>query len=304
MNKPFQSFSPKQLAVLTWWCAPERAERYNGIICDGAVRSGKTLCMSISFIAWAMHGFADTSFALCGKTVTSLRRNVVTPLLPVLRALGFACRDRLSRNMIEIQKDGRENRFYLFGGKDESSAALIQGITLGGVLFDEVALMPRSFVEQALARCSLGGAQDYYNEDLLYQLFGVNAELLIDHAWGWEPCTIADIKASGELVVATSANFPPFEYKEGSEFVGWDMDIARYFAAKLGVELVVVDTDFDGVLSGVAAGKAHIGMAGISQNPTRDETLDFSDDVFDSLFKSSFLTDEIELVRLLRFLLP
>lgn len=94
--------------------------------------------------------------------------------------------------------------------------------------------------------------------------------------------SIADIKASGELVVATSANFPPFEYKEGSEFVGWDMDIARYFAAKLGVELVVVDTDFDGVLSGVAAGKAHIGMAGISQNPTRDETLDFSDDVFDS----------------------
>ena len=46
-----------------------------------------------------------------------------------------------------------------------------------------------------IARCSLGGAQDYYNEDLLYQLFGVNAELLIDHAWGWEPCTIADIKA-------------------------------------------------------------------------------------------------------------
>ena len=46
-----------------------------------------------------------------------------------------------------------------------------------------------------IARCSLGGPRDYRNEDLLYQLFGVNAELLIDHAWGWEPCTIADIKA-------------------------------------------------------------------------------------------------------------
>jgi len=46
-----------------------------------------------------------------------------------------------------------------------------------------------------IARCSLGGPNDYYNEDLLYQLFGINAELLIDHAWGWEPCTIADIKA-------------------------------------------------------------------------------------------------------------
>ncbi len=46
-----------------------------------------------------------------------------------------------------------------------------------------------------IARCSLGGPTDYYNEDLLYKLFGVNAELLIDHAWGWEPCRIADIKA-------------------------------------------------------------------------------------------------------------
>ena len=46
-----------------------------------------------------------------------------------------------------------------------------------------------------VARCSVGGPNDFYNEDLLYRLFGVNAELLIDHAWGWEPCTIADIKA-------------------------------------------------------------------------------------------------------------
>ncbi|MBQ8599382.1 MAG: DNA methylase [Oscillospiraceae bacterium] len=46
-----------------------------------------------------------------------------------------------------------------------------------------------------IARCSLGKPTDYYNEDLLYKLFGVNAELLIDHAWGWEPCTMADIKA-------------------------------------------------------------------------------------------------------------
>ncbi len=46
-----------------------------------------------------------------------------------------------------------------------------------------------------IARCSLGKPSDHYNEDLLYKLFGINAELLIDHAWGWEPCTIADIKA-------------------------------------------------------------------------------------------------------------
>ena len=46
-----------------------------------------------------------------------------------------------------------------------------------------------------VARCSIGKETDYYNEELLYQLFGVNAELLIDHAWGWEPCTIAQVKA-------------------------------------------------------------------------------------------------------------
>ncbi len=46
-----------------------------------------------------------------------------------------------------------------------------------------------------VARCSIGKHGEFYNEDLLYKLFGVNAELLIDHAWGWEPCTIADIKA-------------------------------------------------------------------------------------------------------------
>jgi DNA polymerase V len=46
-----------------------------------------------------------------------------------------------------------------------------------------------------IAKCSIGKANDYYNEDLLYKLFGINAELLIDHAWGWEPCKIADIKA-------------------------------------------------------------------------------------------------------------
>ena len=46
-----------------------------------------------------------------------------------------------------------------------------------------------------IARCSIGKPTDYYNEELLYRLFGVNAELLIDHAWGWEPCTIADVRA-------------------------------------------------------------------------------------------------------------
>ena len=114
-------------------------------------------------ISWAFYRFNETSFAICGKTIASLRRNVVTPLIPVLTSLGFVCNYKLSRNLIEIERGGRRNRFYLFGGRDESSASLIQGMTLGGVMFDEAALMPRSFVEQALARCSLEDARYWFN---------------------------------------------------------------------------------------------------------------------------------------------
>jgi DNA polymerase V len=56
-----------------------------------------------------------------------------------------------------------------------------------------------------IARCSLGSLQDYHNEDLLYRLFGINAELLIDHAWGWEPCTISDVKGYKPVSKSTGA---------------------------------------------------------------------------------------------------
>ena len=163
-KKPsFTPFSSKQMKALCWWMPESPFSDYDAIICDGAVRSGKTLCMSVSFISWAFSGFSDCSFALCGKTIASLRRNVVTVILPVLRELGFDCNEKYSRNLIEISYGGVQNRFYLFGGKDEGSAALIQGMTLAGVLLDEVTLMPRSFVEQALARCSVEGSKLWFN---------------------------------------------------------------------------------------------------------------------------------------------
>lgn len=159
----FKEFSPKQLEALCWWHPTNKNSRYNAIICDGAVRSGKTLCLSLSFLFWSFAEFNEKDFALCGKTIGSLRRNLVTPLLSVLRSLGFDCKQILSKNVIEITYRGVFNRFYLFGGKDESSASLIQGVTLAGVLFDEVALMPRSFVEQALARCSVENSRFWFN---------------------------------------------------------------------------------------------------------------------------------------------
>ena len=154
--------SRKQRLTLNWWCRPEY-RGYDAIICDGAVRSGKTMSMSLGFVLWASRSFSGAAFAVCGKTVTSLRRNVITPLLPMLRELGFICEEKVSRNYIDISFPGGGNRFYLFGGRDESSASLIQGVTLSGVFLDEAALMPRSFVEQALARCSVNGSKMWFN---------------------------------------------------------------------------------------------------------------------------------------------
>ena len=156
----YNKFSPKQLNSMLWWA--KRGKLYDALICDGSVRSGKTMSMSIGFVLWSCRTFQNEVFALCGKTIASLRRNVVTPIQKWLEGVAVIS-ENLSRNYIEVSMEGHTNRYYLFGGKDESSAALIQGMTLAGVLFDEVALMPRSFVEQALARCSVRGARFWFN---------------------------------------------------------------------------------------------------------------------------------------------
>lgn len=158
----FKPFSRKQLKVLSWWKVDGIKDKYDAIIADGSVRSGKTVSMSISFIFWAMATFADCNFAVCGNTVGSCRRNVIKPLINMLKHR-YDIKDKRSENLLTISKDGKSNTFYIFGGKDESSQDLIQGVTLAGVLFDEVALMPRSFVEQALARCSVEGARFWFN---------------------------------------------------------------------------------------------------------------------------------------------
>ena len=159
----FKPFSKKQLATLCWWGPDSPYRAMDAIICDGAVRSGKSLCMFVSFIVWAMTNFKNASFAVCGRTASSVRRNLIAPYLPVLSQLGYRCTLKLSGGNIKVRMHGYENTFWIFGGKDEASQSLIQGMTLSGVMFDEVALMPRSFVEQALARCSVEGSKFWFN---------------------------------------------------------------------------------------------------------------------------------------------
>ena len=159
----YGTFSEKQRTVLTWWTPGSEFREKEAIVCDGAVRSGKTLAMGLSFFLWAMICFDRQRFGVCGKTIQSLRRNVLSEILPRLGRMGFDWRERRSENLVTVKFHSRENRFYIFGGRDESSASLIQGITFAGVLLDEVALMPRSFVEQACARCSVTGSRLWFN---------------------------------------------------------------------------------------------------------------------------------------------
>ncbi len=158
-----KAFSPKQRQVLTWWMPGSPYRQMEALICDGAVRSGKTLAMGLSFFLWASCCFQGRRFGICGKTIASLRRNVLSELLPQLKGLGAVWKEKRSENLLVMEFMGHKNEFYIFGGRDESSAGLIQGITFAGILLDEVALMPRSFVEQACARCSVAGSRLWFN---------------------------------------------------------------------------------------------------------------------------------------------
>ncbi len=159
----FKPFSKKQRKVLNWWCRSSPVRDYNGIIADGAIRSGKSVAMSLSFVIWAMSEFEACNFAMCGKTIGSFRRNVLFWLKLMLRSRGYSVSEQRTENLVIVRLGNTENYFYVFGGKDERSQDLIQGITLAGVFFDEVALMPESFVNQATGRCSVDGSKFWFN---------------------------------------------------------------------------------------------------------------------------------------------
>lgn len=151
--------SPKQKKILAF-----PYSSYDAVICDGAVRSGKTSIMTVAFIDWAMREFSGQRFGICGKTVDSAVKNIIVPYLSMSYAIErYTLRWRRSDKLLEVRRGAVTNWFEVFGGKDESSFALIQGRTLAGVLLDEVALMPESFVNQALARCSVDGARLWFS---------------------------------------------------------------------------------------------------------------------------------------------
>lgn len=147
---------------MTWWNRPQ-LKGFDGLICDGAVRSGKTMSMVLGFFLWSMASFNGQCFGICGKNVGALRRNVILPLGQWLGGTLEVTDHRSENKLVVRDETGKTNTYYLFGGENERSYMRIQGVTLAGVFLDEAALMPRSFVEQACARCSVEGSKFWFN---------------------------------------------------------------------------------------------------------------------------------------------
>ena len=163
----FDIFSKKQLIVLTWWNEKSKFKDKKGIICDGSIRSGKSLSMSLSFIFWAMKNFTGQQFGMSGKTVGGFERNVIFWLLPILKSRGYKVEYKDNTLIVKIRDSSTNeiklNYFYVFGGRDERSFSIIQGMTAAGWYFDEVALQPKSFVNQAIGKCSVKGNKLWFN---------------------------------------------------------------------------------------------------------------------------------------------
>lgn len=147
-----EKLSEKQKQVLRF-AHSKKYQQYDALICDGAVRSGKTAVMILSFVHWAMRYFDKSYFAICGKTISSVERNIISLVQEMTDITAFfSVNYSSSKHILTIKGAEIENYFYVFSGKDKGSASLIQGLTLCGVFFDEVALQPKNFVEQAIAR--------------------------------------------------------------------------------------------------------------------------------------------------------
>ena len=100
----FKPFSNKQLKILTWWLANSPVHDRDGIIADGAIRSGKTISMCLSYAMWAMESFNGQNFGMCGKTIGSFRRNVLFWLKLMLVSRGYKVVDQRADNLVIVSR--------------------------------------------------------------------------------------------------------------------------------------------------------------------------------------------------------
>lgn len=119
------SFSPKQLQVLSFGNT-----NYDAIICDGSIRSGKSSAESIAFVLDGMSRYNNQNFIIASQSVSSAERNIIKPLLAIkYMRQNFDINYVISNRCLTVKRGRKVNYFYVFGGKDESSYATVQGIT-------------------------------------------------------------------------------------------------------------------------------------------------------------------------------
>jgi PBSX family phage terminase large subunit len=147
-----------------WWTDKSPYKDYDMIICHGSIRSGKTVAMIDSFITWSLEKHRNQNFILAGKSMGALKRNVLEPMFQILTAKGIDYHYHRSENPHIVIGT---NTYYLFGATNEASQDTLQGLTAAGAYLDEVALFPKSFVDQAIGRCSAetgkNGAKVFFN---------------------------------------------------------------------------------------------------------------------------------------------
>lgn len=157
----FKPFSNQQLRLIHWWRPGLVSAENNYIVADGSIRSGKTIAMIIGFLTWSQEMFSGESFILAGKTMGSLKKNVIRPMLQMLEAWGWAY--EYIRSGTDARIEIGTNTYYLYGANTEAAQDALQGLTAAGAYLDEAALFPKSFVDQAVARCSVDGWKFWMN---------------------------------------------------------------------------------------------------------------------------------------------
>ncbi len=157
----FKPFSEQQRRLIHWWRPVTAASGNNYVIADGSIRSGKTIAMIIGFLTWSQEMFSGQSLIIAGKTMGALKKNVVRPMLQILEAWGWPY-DYI-RSGTDARIEIGSNTYYLYGANTEASQDALQGLTAAGAYLDEAALFPKSFVDQAIARCSVDGWKVWMN---------------------------------------------------------------------------------------------------------------------------------------------
>lgn len=157
----FKPFSVQQRKLMHWWRPGLTSAENDFVVADGAIRSGKTIACIIGFLTWSQEMFTGESFILAGKTMGALKKNVIRPMLQILEAWGWPY--EYIRSGTDARIEIGSNTYYLYGANTEAAQDALQGLTASGAYLDEAALFPRSFVDQAIGRCSVEGAKIWMN---------------------------------------------------------------------------------------------------------------------------------------------